>query len=270
MNDLMYIIWSQSTEIFRIGPFALRWYSLLFVMSFIVGYEIMRRIFRDEGKPEKDLDSLTFYMIIGTVLGARIGHCLFYAPEYYLANPLEILQVWQGGLASHGAAIGILMSLWIFVKKKKIYDYLWMLDRIVIVVALSGLFIRTGNFFNSEILGKPTNSPLGVIFTSFDPLPRHPAQLYEAFAYLLLFIALYWLYKKSKGAPPRGRLFGIFLIVCFSSRFLLEFLKETQVSFEKTLPLDMGQILSIPLVIAGIYFLAKSYKNKEIEKPTIS
>lgn len=266
MLDLMYFIWSQSPEIFKIGPFALRWYSLLFVLSFIVGYEIMRKIFKAEGKPEKDLDSLTFYMIIGTVLGARIGHCLFYSPAYYLTNPIEIFKVWEGGLASHGAAIGILTALWLFVKKKKIYDYMWILDRIVIVVALSGLFIRTGNFFNSEILGKPTNLPIGVIFSSFDVLPRHPAQLYEAIAYFALFIVLYLMYKKSNGAPVPGRMFGFFLIVGFTARFLIEFTKEIQVAFEKYLPLDMGQLLSLPLIAVGIYFYYKSFKTKSAKE----
>ena len=181
---LAYIDWSVGPDIIDIGIIKIRWYGLLFALSFVLGYQIMLKVFKYEGHTQKQLDSLTIFMILGTVIGARLGHCLFYEPGYYLSNPLEILKVWNGGLASHGAALGIIFSLFLFSKKHKTISFPWILDRIVIVVALSGFFIRTGNFFNSEIIGVPTDLPWAVIFHRIDELPRHPSQVYEAFAYL--------------------------------------------------------------------------------------
>ena len=178
-----YITWSPDPEIFRIGGVAVRWYGLLFALSFVFGYIIMLRFFRKEGIPDRVLDTLTTYMVIGTVVGARLGHCFFYEPDYYLANPVRILYVWEGGLASHGAAIGIILVLIIFSRTQK-KPFLWIMDRIVIVVALSGFFIRMGNLANSEIFGIPTTLPWGFLFQrASDPaealLPRHPTQIYE-------------------------------------------------------------------------------------------
>lgn len=258
---LGYFTWDASPEIFNIGPIAIRWYGLLFALSFVVGYELMSRFFKRESRPIKDLEALTFYMIAGTVIGARLGHCFFYEPMEYLANPLEIFKVWKGGLASHGAAIGILISIWLFVKKKKDFDFLWVMDRIVITVALAGFFIRTGNFFNSEILGAPSNAPWAVVFLKFDMLPRHPAQLYEAFAYLFFFFTLLHIYYKWDVERLKGLLFGVFLFLIFTARFVIEFFKEAQVSFEKSMALDMGQILSIPFALAGIYLVINAYKR---------
>lgn len=218
----------------------------------------MSNIYEKEKKPQKDLESLTITMIIGTVVGARLGHCLFYDPIGYLSNPITILKVWEGGLASHGAALGILISIWYYVRKRKNFTFLWVMDRIVIVVALAGFLIRTGNFFNSEILGAPAKVPWAIIFSRIDLTPRHPAQLYEAITYLIIFIYLFLSYRKHKGFIPSGKLFGLFLILVFGARFIIEFFKDIQEPFEKGLPLDMGQLLSIPFIIAGFYFVYRA------------
>jgi len=199
-------------------------------------------------------------MIFGTVIGARLGHCLFYNPVYYLSNPIEIFKVWEGGLASHGAAIGILVAVYLFSKKKKKYPFLWIIDRIVIVVALAGTFIRLGNLFNSEIIGKPTDVSWAFIFTAIDDLPRHPTQLYESIAYLIIFLILLFIYYKGFEKNRSGLLFGLFLVLVFTFRFFVEFLKENQSGFEAGMTLNMGQLLSIPFVLIGIIFIIKSFK----------
>ncbi len=255
------IYWDVSPDIFSIGPVTIRWYGLFFALSFLIGYQIMLVIFSKENKSEKDLNDLVWVMILGTVLGARLGHCLFYNPSYYLSRPIEILQIWKGGLASHGAAIGIMIALYIYVKNRKGMGYLWIFDRVVITVALAGFFIRMGNLFNSEIIGKPTNSKWGFIFVSEDMIPRHPAQLYESIAYLIIFISLFAYYFKSNGKFKEGLLFGIFLVSVFTFRFFVEFLKENQSPFEAGMPLNMGQLLSIPLIILGTYLIIRKSKK---------
>lgn len=258
------IYWDISPDIFTIGPFTIRWYGLLFALSFIVGYQIMNVVFKKENKPESDMNDLIWYMILGTVLGARLGHCFFYNPSYYLTNPLEILQVWKGGLASHGAAIGILFALYLFTKKKKEYGYLWVVDRIVITVALAGFFIRMGNLFNSEIIGKPAELPWSFVFVSIDNVPRHPAQLYEAIAYLAVFIILFLFYLRSYAKLKSGFFLGLFLVLVFGFRFFVEFVKEDQTYFEQGMALNMGQLLSIPFVLLGFYLLLR--KDKKVIK----
>ena len=259
---IAFIEWSVTPEIFHLGPVSVRWYGLLFAMAFVAGYFIMTWIFKKEGRPQPDLEQLSVYMIFGTVIGARLGHCLFYNPAYYLSNPIEIFKVWEGGLASHGAAIGILIAVYLFSKKKKNYSFLWIIDRIVIVVALAGTFIRLGNLFNSEIIGKPTDVSWAFIFTAVDDLPRHPTQLYESIAYLIIFLILLFIYYKGLEKDRGGFLFGLFLVLVFTFRFFVEFLKENQSEFERGMILDMGQLLSIPFVIAGIIFITKSFKPK--------
>ncbi len=273
---LNYIVWNVNPNIFSIpedvwliGGFSVRWYGLLFAMSFAVGYVIMQRIFKNEGIPIKVLDDLTTYMIIFTILGARIGHCLFYESEYYLANPIDILKIWEGGLASHGAAVGIIIGLYFFSKRNK-KPIFWILDRIVVVVALSGFFIRTGNLMNSEIFGDITTLPWGFIFKryyieSFTTDPRHPTQIYEALSYLLIFIFLFKSYWFKKGKTKPGMLFGWFLTLIFGVRFFVEFIKVPQVGFEETMVLNMGQWLSIPFVIAGLAIIYWSTKQKPTE-----
>ena len=365
---ISYIIWNGSPEILSIGSFSLRWYGLLFALGFLVSQQVMYYIFRKEGRPEKHVDTLTIYMVVATILGARLGHVIFYQPELFVTDPLSILLPFEfypfkftglQGLASHGAAFGILFALWLFSRKKDHeMSYLQILDRIVIVVALTGALIRFGNFFNSEIIGKPSdNNPLSVVFinrvteglldyrvksnpaesikvekneelpagahgrvplniyvffkqgtstetatqflngdmkyylsyyTEFvdepgiEPLnyqlitetsgnlaarvstfgiARHPAQVYEAISCVILFIVLFLMWYKDKEKLPVGRIFGVFMIVLWSLRFAYELLKENQVSFEDQLPINMGQILSIPLIIAGVVILIWSYRN---------
>jgi phosphatidylglycerol:prolipoprotein diacylglycerol transferase len=370
--DLSFIIWNGSPDIFSIGGITLRWYGLLFASGFLITQQILYYMFKKEGKPQTDVDTLTIYMVVATILGARLGHIIFYDPQIIWNDPLGILLPFEFkpefkftglmGLASHGAAIGILFGLWLYSRKRKPgQNYLQTLDRIVILVALTGALIRFGNFFNSEILGKPTDNPLGIVFINrvtesikgnderpdnkvetviveknkdlpaqsngrvplklfifFKPgvtednarafvqgevknilfylsefvdespmqplhfstildektnqvmarvdtlgIARHPAQLYEAITCILLFIFLFSIWRKYKGDLPEGRIFGYFMIILWTLRFLYEFLKEPQEDFERTLPLFMGQILSIPLVIVGIFILIRSYRGQQ-------
>jgi phosphatidylglycerol---prolipoprotein diacylglyceryl transferase len=369
---ISYIIWNGSPEIFSMGTFSLRWYGLLFALGFLVSQQILYYIYKQEGKPQKDVDTLTIYMVVATILGARLGHVIFYQPELFLNDPLSIILPFEfspfkftglQGLASHGGAFGILFALWLYSRKNKPgQSYIQVLDRIVIVVALTGAFIRLGNYFNSEIIGKPSNNPLSVVFVNriteglmdyrvdsnpaesitveknttlpegahgrvpinlyifFKPgttqdqattflnsdvkyflsyytefidepgmeplkfqlttetsgtlaakvdtfgIARHPAQLYESISCVILFIALFLIWNKDKANLPPGRIFGIFMIVLWSLRFVYEYLKENQVDFEDKLPLNMGQILSIPLFIAGVIILIWSYKNTPAKK----
>jgi prolipoprotein diacylglyceryl transferase len=259
---LLVIPWDVNPEIFRAGSFAVRWYGLLFASSFLFGYFIMKKMFVNEKLGDEVLDRLTIYMAVGTIAGARIGHCLFYEPAFYLSHPLEILKIWHGGLASHGAAIGILIALWLFAGKER-KGYGWILDRIAVVVALSGFLIRMGNLMNSEIYGIETTVPWGFVFLrNGETAPKHPTQIYEALAYLCVFFLLYRMYWKKKGDVYHWKLISIFLILVFSSRFFIEFLKEDQVAFEATMKLNMGQLLSIPFILMGCYGLYWSLKNK--------
>lgn len=265
------IFWDVSPEIIKLGPFSLRWYGLLFALGFVFGYIILTKFYKLEKKPQADLEQLSIYVILGTVIGARLGHCLFYDPVYYLSNPLEMIKVWEGGLASHGAAIGILTALYLLTKKQKDKTMLWILDRLVIVVALAAVLIRLGNLFNSEIIGKATDVPWAFIFARVDDIPRHPAQLYESIFYLISFIILYFTYMKTQKKSKQGFIFGLFLVLIFGFRFFVEFVKENQSAFEQGLTLNMGQILSIPFVIAGLYFIfrkVKEIENKKIKAKT--
>jgi phosphatidylglycerol---prolipoprotein diacylglyceryl transferase len=253
-----HIVWNVNPEIFSLGPLSIRYYGVLWALSFLLGYMIFERIIKKEGLPQSYLDSLTIYMAIGTIVGARLGHVLFYQAKEYLANPLDILKIWEGGLASHGAAIGIILSLYIFSRKTK-KPLIYILDRIVITVALAGVLIRLGNLMNSEIYGVETSLPWGFIFVrDGQKLPMHPTQIYEALCYLLGFIVLLGIYRKSDAKPKPGLLFGLFLIFTFASRFFIEFLKHPQVSSEVGQALNNGQWLSIPFVIAGIVFIYKA------------
>ncbi len=270
------IIWDVSPEIFSfgpfslgdfdIGPFSVRWYGLLFAASFVIGFQIMNWIFNLEKKSEKDLNDLVWYMILGTVIGARLGHCLFYNPVYYISNPLEILKIWQGGLASHGAAVGILLAMYFYSKRKVGQSFLWIMDRVVITVALAGSLIRLGNLFNSEIIGIPTDLPWAFVFSRVDDIPRHPAQLYESIFYLISFFILFNIYRKKQSKTEKGAIFGLFLILIFGFRIFVEFLKENQTGFEQGMILNMGQFLSIPLVLLGIYLLYQIKVQKEKKK----
>lgn len=264
---LAYIHWNVNPEIFRVGPLAVRYYGLMWALAFYLGYVVFNKFVKKEGLKEGFLDSLTMYMVIGTVLGARLGHCLFYEPEYYLSHPLEILKIWQGGLASHGAAIGILVALYLFARKQKV-PMIYVVDRVVITVALGGAFIRLGNLMNSEIYGVQTSLPWGFIFERNNELfPKHPTQLYEALSYFLIFFLLYSYYIKQEGKTKTGFIFGVFLILLFAARFLIEYVKEPQVEFEKAMALNMGQWLSVPFILAGVFFVVYSYMKPNIFIP---
>ena len=381
---LDFIVWTADPEVFHLDNFnwAPRWYGLMFAFGFLISQQILFYIFRSEGHKEEDVETLTVYMVIATIVGARLGHVLFYEPVRYLSNPLDILKIWEGGLASHGATIGILTALYVYSnyevrllkwefkrRPRPGQSFLWVVDRIVIVVALTGAMIRFGNFMNSEIIGKPTNSDYGVVFARdlvdilernpaiedveinsaensdisaalgnetspgseyrpvtvqitfkrgsqeasvqaylqsqmkevlmrypnvnlhiYEPsnqpldatvtqrrgayvatvntfgIPRHPAQLYESGTTLLLFFLLFYLWSRMKEKTPEGLLFGLFLIILFSLRFVHEFFKENQVDWESQIPLNMGQLLSIPLIFIGFYLLyrvANRQKDKE-------
>ncbi|MBX2917318.1 MAG: prolipoprotein diacylglyceryl transferase [Cyclobacteriaceae bacterium] len=365
MAFLSYVIWNTSPEIFSVGSFALRWYGLLFAAGFLLSQQVLYYIFRKEGKPESDVDSLTIYMVVATIVGARLGHVIFYQPELFIEDPLSIILPFEfspfrftglQGLASHGGAFGILFALWLYSRKKKPgQNYLQVLDRIVIVVALTGALIRLGNFFNSEIIGLPTSNPLSVVFVNrvtesftskkdspvqyvkvernkdlpegangrvpiyiyvvFKPgveqlkaknylegdiqyylnyfdeyidnqgsslkyqgdidgdgnyiarittfgIARHPAQLYESISCIVLFLILFLIWNRKKEKTPTGLIFGLFMIILWGLRFAYEFLKEDQVAFEKGMTLNMGQLLSIPLFVAGILILIWALRKK--------
>lgn len=265
------IVWDVDSTIITIGSFELRWYGLCFAAGFLIGYQIMDRVFRFEKKPEKDLDSLLLTMIASIVLGARIGHYVFYEGDKFFDAPLTFL--WDMlippymGLASHGAAFGVLIGLFIYATRNKEYTYLWLTDRLVITAALGGAFIRFGNLMNSEIVGIPTDVPWAFTFmqnNEFAKIPRHPSQLYESLSCLVLFFVLFFLYEKYKAATPRGLLTGIFFAWIFGLRFFYEFLKENQVDFEQGMALNMGQWLSIPLTAFGLFFLFRALKNGKV------
>ncbi len=267
------IVWNPDPVIFTLfDTFSLRYYSLLFASGLLLGYIVVRQFYIQENRSLKDLDNLAFYVFVGTILGARLGHCLFYEPEYYLSRPLEmILPIQFGedgfkfvgyqGLASHGGAIGVLLAIILYVRKSK--EDIWhILDKMAVAVPLTGTFIRLGNFFNSEILGVPTNGNYGVIFKKVDMVPRHPAQLYEALAYILLFVFLLILYKRKTFHDRKGFLFGLFLTLLFTARLLIEFFKIDQVDFEANMTMNMGQILSIPLILGGIAIMIWKRKKQ--------
>ena len=269
MLDLMFVHWHVDPVLFHIGSLGIRWYSLLFVSGFIIGWYIFRGFFRREGISEDLLDPLLYTLLIGTIVGARLGHCLFYQPDYYLGSWKgfwEIFMPWKGGLASHGGAIALVLAMWWYARhygKKNDFDFLWIMDHLCITVAFAGCLIRLGNLFNSEIYGDVTSLPWGFIFDlRGETEPKHPTQLYESLSYLVLGLILVWLYKKRLDKLPRGFFFGLFLIGCFGMRFLIEFIKEPQVGFEETMALNMGQLLSLPFIIAGIGILVMAFMRK--------
>jgi prolipoprotein diacylglyceryl transferase len=250
--------WNPDPVVVSFGPVAVRWYGLCFAAAFLVGYWVMAQIYRREGKDPSSLDTLLMYMLIGTLIGARLGHVVFYDPQYYVAHPLEIPQVWEGGLASHGGAAGILVALLLYSRKPGRPSYLWLLDRVVIPTALGGFFIRMGNFFNSEIVGTLTSGWWAVVFDRVDLIPRHPVQVYEALAYLLIFVVLALVYARQVAAHRNGLLLGLFFTLVFSARFLLEFVKTPQASYEAGFALTVGQLLSIPFILFGIALIARA------------
>jgi len=284
INLLNYIHWNVSpeifnlgplsirSEIFNLGPLSIRWYGLLFATGFLIGYYIGEKMFRSEGVPQKWIDSLFFYIIIATIIGARLGHVFFYGWDYYSQNrwdyysqnPGEILKIWHGGLASHGGALGIIIAMVIYSKKVTKRNILWTIDRIVVPTALVAAFIRTGNLMNSEIYGVQTSLPWGFIFErNNETVPKHPTQIYEALTYLISFGVLIYLYLKTRSRYKQGLLTGVFFIFIFATRFFIEFIKEDQEAFEAGMALNMGQWLSIPFVLLGIFLIVRAVKMPE-------
>lgn len=272
-----FIDWNVDPELFHLGGISVRYYGLLFALAFLCGYKVEERMFKSEGLSQAWLDKLFIYVAIATVIGARLGHCIFYDWAYYSQHPLEMILPFHfhpfkftgyQGLASHGAAIGIIAGLWYYSKKVSKKSIFWILDRAVIPIALAGFFIRMGNLMNSEIIGKVTDLPWGFRFVNasgiMDPAtPRHPAQLYEAVCYLVSFGVLMYFYWKTQVKERNGFLFGMFLILIFTARFFIEFIKEPQEPWEADMVLNMGQWLSIPFVMVGIFMLWYSKNHRE-------
>jgi prolipoprotein diacylglyceryl transferase len=259
--------------LFTLGGIEIRWYGLLFALGFFFAYTLLYDIYKREKVKIAQLDMLTVYFFVATVIGARLGHCLFYEWEYYSQHLLEIFKIWEGGLASHGAAIAILGALIIYIRRYKVNMW-WLFDRVAMVIPIAAAFVRFGNLANSEIYGKPTSLPWAFAFMHdkeanimnaagqiTQVIPRHPTQLYEAIAYLLISVILYIIYRKKKGDIGQGYFVGIFLIALFTARFVIEFSKEVQESFEKAWPIDMGQILSIPFILLGIAFVFFAWRK---------
>ena len=270
MESLLFVHWHVNPILFHIGSLEIRWYGLLFVSGFVIGWYLFKWFFTREKVDTKLMDPLLYTLLIATIVGARLGHCIFYQPDYYFgswAGFWEIFMPWKGGLASHGGAIALLLAMWWFAShygKKNDFDFLWIMDRLCIAVAFAGCMIRLGNLFNSEIYGDVTTLPWGFIFDlRGETEPKHPTQLYEALSYLILGLVLVWIYKNKLDKVHRGFFFGLFLVGCFGMRFLIEFIKEPQVDFEKTMVLDMGQLLSIPFVLAGVCLLVYAAKAKK-------
>jgi prolipoprotein diacylglyceryl transferase len=260
-----FFLWSTDPTIFKFSFLQLRWYSLFFIGSFILGYFIIKKIFLAEGKSVKNLDDLLLYSLTGAIIGARIAHCLFYEPEYYLSHPIEILYVWKGGLASHGGMLGVLIVFYIYAKKNNI-SYMWLLSRMTIPGALVAASVRFGNFFNSEILGKESHLPWSVVFKRVDNIPRHPVQLYEAFSYLVIAAILWIIYKKTHPNFATKLLPGVFATLLFSVRFLLEFVKTKQATYSLDIPLTVGQMLSLPFILLGIGWIIWAFKTTPKEE----
>ena len=266
MGLLAYLTWDLDPEIFKLGDtFALRWYGVCFASGFLIGFSIMKWIFKQEGKDEKELDSMCVALVVGTIVGARLGHCILYDFHHYMTHPLEVLQVWKGGLASHGGTLGVLIALWLFSRKRPDLPFGWVLDRVTVPTALAAALIRLGNFFNSEIVGTPSDVPWAVIFpralVDNPMLPRHPAQLYESLGYLLTFGLMFLMYRKRKALISHGWLAGWLLVCVFTVRFIVEFFKVRQAAFAEDWPISWGQILSVPFVLGGFWLIRRAVKN---------
>lgn len=276
MFETLFINWNVNPEILSIGSISLRWYSILFVSGFVLGWFLFKWFFKREGIPTTLLDPLLYTLLIGTIVGARLGHCLFYQPEYYFGVFVgngtwdgfwEIFKPWKGGLASHGGTIALIFAMIWFARhygRKNNFDFLWILDHLAIAVCFAATFIRLGNLFNSEIYGDVTDLPWGFIFERNDEtMPKHPTQLYEALSYFILGVVLLLIYKYRAAKIYRGTFIGVFFTVLFGMRFIIEFIKEPQVGFENDMVLNMGQWLSIPFVLMGIGLLIYAFIRKQ-------
>jgi phosphatidylglycerol:prolipoprotein diacylglycerol transferase len=257
--------WNIDPILLQLGPLTLSWYGLFFAGGFLVGYKIMQWIYGREGRRPEELDVLLWYVLIGTVVGMRLVHCLIYDPAYYLAHPLEIFQVWKGGYASHGGAAGVVTAVWFYCRPIGRPAFLWLLDRLAIAAVIAGAFIRVGNFFNSEIVGLPTDSVFGVVFARLGPQPLHPVQLYEATAYFAIFGVMWAVYRRSRAAPAGrlhdGLLSGMYFTLVFGARFILEFLKQAQAKYEEAGELYVGQYMSLPFIALGLFLWIRAARR---------
>ena len=278
MTELLnYINWNPGLEAFHIGQMGVRWYSLCWLVGLLLAYLVVRRLYKDQHIKDELFDPLFVYCFLGILIGARLGHCIFYQPDYFLTSwkgfvemllPIHIDQTgsWHmtgyQGLASHGGTLGLILALMLYVKHTGVG--LWrVLDNIAIATGTTACFIRLGNLMNSEIIGKPTDLPWAFIFERVDLLPRHPGQLYEALAYALLFVVMWAIYKKKPQLVGTGFYFGLCLTYIFTFRFFIEYTKEVQEAFEASLPIDMGQILSLPFVAVGLWYMVKGYRKAQ-------
>lgn len=259
-----FITWDVSPELLS-WPLHIRWYGLMFAVGFWIGYNIVARMFKREGAPEKWVGELLIWVAAATVIGARLGHVFFYEWSYYSQHPLKILAIWEGGLASHGGAIAVILAVILFSIFTTKRSPVWTFDRLVVAIALVGCLIRIGNLMNSEIFGHATSLPWGFKFVRsaewhalYEGVACHPTQIYEALCYLALFGLLMWLYWRKNAGERPGLIFGLFLIGIFLPRFFIEFIKNPQVAFEQSMALNMGQILSIPFVLLGLFFVIRA------------
>lgn len=269
---LSFITWDVSPVIFKLGFFTLRWYSLAFMVGFLVGYEIVARMFRHEGAPERWLGLLLMWTVAGTIVGARLGHVFFYEWDLFSQNPIKILYVWEGGLASHGGAIGVILGVILFSIVTTKRSPLWTFDRLVVPIALVGGLIRLGNLMNSEIFGHATTLPWGFRFVNspewqalYAGQACHPTQIYETICYFALFALLMWMYWRKNAEERPGLIFGVFLIGIFTPRFFIEFIKNPQEAFEQSMALNMGQWLSIPFIIAGLSLIIYAMRRPRLK-----
>ncbi len=262
---LNFIHWNIDPIITQLGSFEIRYYSLLFGGSFVAGYYLLLNIFKKENIDQMLLDKLVYYIFLATIIGARLGNCIFYEPDYYLEHPLEIFLPFNSkmefvgyrGLASHGAAFGIVLALYLYNKNYKM-SLLEVCDKVSPMIALTAASVRTGNLMNSEIIGKPSEVPWAFIFDRIDAIPRHPSQIYEGLSYFIIFITLLWVYHNKKQNLQKGAIAGMFLVGLFVTRFIIEYFKENQEPFEEGMIINMGQILSIPFIVLGLYLLTKN------------
>jgi phosphatidylglycerol---prolipoprotein diacylglyceryl transferase len=262
IDILAFIHWNVSPEIFSLGPVHVRWYGLMFAVGFLFGLQHGEKMFKHENLDPKWLESLFYYLIIATIVGARLGHVLFYGWDYYSQHPIEIFYIWQGGLASHGGVLGIILAMFIWSKYVSKRSILWVLDRVVVPSIFVGALIRLGNLMNSEIYGNPTTLPWGFIFErNHETVAKHPTQIYEALSYLVTFGVMLYMYWKTKAKDYQGLLVGVFFVMVFSARFIIEFIKEVQEPFENGMSLDMGQWLSIPFILTGIFLIVQALKR---------
>jgi len=263
-----YFHWSIDPVFLHLGMLSIRWYGLLFVGGLLIGSHILRWIYKREGKDPSSIDDYLVYMIIGVIIGARLVHTLFYEPDYFLSHPIEILYIWKGGLASHGGMIGAIIATYLYAKRYGL-DFIWLLSRLAIPAALASSLIRIGNFFNSEIIGiKAEGIPWAIVFEKVDMIPRHPSQLYEAIAYFIIFIILLLVYLQNSPKRSTKLLGGLYIVLVFSIRFILEFWKSRQADYILSSNLNVGQLLSIPFILVGIFWLVyanflQSRKEKE-------